>query len=183
MELELYKLEVKSGMQKAIEKYEDNLHKVSTGRANPKILEHLNVDYFDSMTPINQLASISVPEYNQLLIKPFDPITVKNIVAVINSASLGFQAVDEGSQIRITFPELTTERRKFMVKSLSKYTEQARIQIRQTRKEINQMIKVDEDLSEDNERFYLEEIQNLTNEFNKKIDIITKEKEKDIMTI
>ncbi len=183
MELELYKMEAKDEMDKAIESYAKNLHKVSTGRANPNVLEPIKVDYFDTLTPINQLAAISVPEYNQLLIKPFDPQTVKEIVGAINSASLGFSGVNEGHQIRITFPELTTERRREMVKSLSGYTEQSKIKVRHARQEANKLIKKDEELSEDDERYYLDEIQKITDKFIRKIDDMTKDKEKDLMSL
>ncbi len=183
MGIELYKSEAKDGMKLAVEQYKHNLNKVSTGRANPQLLDSIQIDYFETMTPINQLSAISVPEYNQLLVKPFDGAIVKDILAAINVSSIGCQGVDEGHQIRITFPELTTERRKEMVKSLSTYTEQAKVKIRQSRQDVNKLIKSDDELSEDEQHSFLEEIQSLTNKFTEEIDAITKEKEKELMSI
>ena len=183
MELDLYKLEAIEKMEEAISSYKNNLRKISAGRANPGILDGIKVDYYETLTPINELANITVPEARQLLIKPYDMSINKDIVSVINNSRLGVQAVDEGEKTRITFPELTTERRNELVKSLAKYTEQSKIAVRAARADANKRIKVDEELSEDEERSYLEAIQKLTDEHVSKIDLITKEKEKDLITI
>ncbi len=183
MELDLYLMEAEEGMKIAVENYEVNISRISAGRANPMILNSVKMDYYGVSTPINQLASISVPEPRQLLIKPFEVNITKDIVAVINSASLGLNAVDEGHQARITFPELTTERRKQLVKNLSEFTEQSKIGVRAARQEANKLIKKDEELSEDDERNYLDEIQKLTNSFISKIDELTKTKTSELMTI
>ena len=183
MEIELYKMDAEEQMQKAISSYEGNITKISTGRANPAILNSVKVIYYDAPTPINELANISVPEPRQLLIKPFDLSINKDIASSINNSNLGVQGVDEGDKVRISFPELTTERRKELVKSLSKYTEQAKVLIRSARQDANKSIKSDEELSEDLERNFLDEIQNLTNIYISKVDELTKTKEKDLMTI
>ena len=183
MELELYKMEAKDGMQEAISSYQVNLNKISAGRANPQLLNSVKVDYYETLTPLNELASISVPEPRQLLVKPFDMNINKDIVSAINSASLGVQAVNEGHQARITIPDLTQERRRELVKSLTQYTEQARVKVRQARQDANKMIKADEELTEDDERIYLDAIQKLTDEHINIINEMTKEKEKDLMTI
>ncbi len=183
MEFELYEMEAKDLMKKSIEQYRSNLTKISVGRANPVILESVVVDYFDTPTPLVQIASISVPDPKQLLIKPFDMSINKDIVTAINKASLGITAVDEGDKTRITMPDITTERRKDLVKSLSKYTEQAKILIRSARQDANKNIKSDDELSEDDEKTYLNEIQNLTNKFTSEVDSLTKEKEAALMTI
>ena len=183
MELELYKLDAEENMQKALSSYKNNLTKISAGRANPAILESVQVNYYEVMTPINQIASISVPEAKQLLIKPFDISTTKEIVNAINKASLGVNAIDEGDKARINFPEITTERRKDLVKSLSNYTEQAKIQVRSARQNANKQIKLDKELSEDDQRFYQDEIQKLTDKYIVSIDKVTKNKESDLMTI
>ena len=183
MELELYKMEAKDGMQEAISSYQVNLNKISAGRANPQLLNSVKVDYYETLTPLNELASISVPEPRQLLVKPFDMNINKDIVSAINSASLGVQAVNEGHQARITIPALTQERRRELVKSLTQYTEQARVKVRQARQDANKMIKADEELTEDDERIYLDAIQKLTDEHINIINEMTKEKEKDLMTI
>ncbi|CAM9102969.1 ribosome recycling factor [Mycoplasma marinum] len=183
MELDLYLMEAEEGMQKAIDNYKINMSKISTGRANPMILNSIKIEYYGTLTPINQLSSISVPEPRQLLIKPFEQNINKDIVSVINSSSLGVNAIDEGHQARINFPELTTDRRRQYVKQLSEYTEQSKISVRSARQEANKMIKKDEELSEDDIRHYLEEIQKLTNSYISKVDLATKEKTTELMTI
>lgn len=183
MELELYKMDAEDKMEHSVSSYQSNISKISTGRANPAILDSVKVVYYETPTPINEIASISVPEPRQLLIKPFDMSINKDIVSAINNSNLGVQAVDEGEKTRISFPELTTERRRELVKSLSKYTEQAKISIRSARADANKGIKADDELSEDVEREYLESIQQLTNTYITKIDELTKAKEKDLMTI
>lgn len=183
MELELYKMEAKDEMKNAIESYQLNLNKISTGRANPQVLNGIKVSYYETPTPLNEIASISVPEPRQLLIKPFDQSVNRDIVSAINQASLGLNAVDEGHQARITIPDLTQERRRDLVKSLAQYTEQAKVKVRQARQEANKMIKADDELSEDDERYYLEEIQKLTDEFINNVNEITKNKEKELMAM
>ena len=183
MEYELYELEAQDKMEQALEGYRANLSKISAGRANPQLLSSVKVVYYETLTPLVEIAAISVPEPRQLLIKPFDRSVNKDIVSAINKASLGVNAVDEGDKARITIPEVTTQRRKELVKSLAKYTEQARVQVRNARQEANKAIKADEELSEDAEKAYLEEIQKLTNKFTAKVDEMTKAKEKDLMTI
>lgn len=183
MEYELYELEAQDKMEQALEGYRANLSKISAGRANPQLLSSVKVIYYETLTPLVEIAAISVPEPRQLLIKPFDRSVNKDIVSAINKASLGVNAVDEGDKARITIPEVTTQRRKELVKSLAKYTEQARVQVRNARQEANKAIKADEELSEDAEKAYLEEIQKLTNKFTAKVDEMTKAKEKDLMTI
>uniref|UniRef100_A0A2C9KTL5 Ribosome-recycling factor, mitochondrial n=1 Tax=Biomphalaria glabrata TaxID=6526 RepID=A0A2C9KTL5_BIOGL len=128
-------MEAIDGFEKAIEGYKHNLNKITTGRANPAVLNGVRVMYYDTLTPLVEMATVSTPEPRQLLIKPFDLGSVKDVTAAINSASLGLNAVNEGNQIRITLPDLTTERRKEMVKSLATYTEQARVQIRLVRQD------------------------------------------------
>ena len=183
MEYELYELEAQDKMEQAIESYRSNLSKISAGRANPQLLSSIKVIYYETLTPLVEIAAISVPEPRQLLIKPFDRSVNKDIVSAINKASLGVNAVDEGDKARITIPEVTTQRRKELVKSLAKFTEQGKIQVRNARQEANKAIKADDELSEDVEKSYLEEIQKLTNKFTTKVDEMTKAKEKDLMTI
>lgn len=179
----MYELEALDGFEKTIESYRHNLNKISTGRANPALLNGVKVMYYDVLTPLVEIASVTVPEARQLLIKPFDISSTKEIAAAINSASLGLNAVNEGVQLRITLPDLTTERRREMVKSLSNYTEQARIQVRSVRQDINKMIKADEELTEDEEKNFLDNIQKQVDKYNDLIEEITKEKETDLMKI
>ena len=182
MELDLYILKAEEQMQKEIDNFQRNIAKISTGRANPQVLDDIKIMYFDNLTPINQLASITVPEARQLLIKPYDPKLNKEIIGVINSANLGFNAQDEGDKTRIIFPQMTLERRKELVKSLSQYTEQAKVQIRMIRQELNKEIKKEE-LSKDEEKNHHDEIQKITDTFVEKVNALVKEKEKDLLTI
>lgn len=183
MEFDLYEMEAIEGMEKVIENYRNNLVKISIGRANPALLNSVRVLYYETLTPINEMASIVSPEARQLLIKPFDLSSLKEIVAAINSSSLGINAVNEGAQARITLPEPTTERRRELVKQFGHYTEQARIGIRSIRQDVNKAIKSDEELAEDDEKKYLEDIQKIVDKFNKLIDEIAHEKEAELMTI
>lgn len=182
MELELIQMDAEDKMQHALSTYSSNISKISTGRANPTILDSIKVVYYETLTPINEIASITVPEPRQLLIKPYDMSVNSDIAGAINKTDISIHAVDEGDKVRMTFPELTTERRRELVKSLAKYTEQAKVSVRVARQEANKHLKALE-LPEDDERTELEEIQKLTDKFIAKVDEITKAKEKDLMTI
>ncbi|ADE20011.1 ribosome recycling factor [Mycoplasma crocodyli] len=183
MELDLYLLEIEDAAQKAINHYKFELSKMSTGRANPQIIKGIRVTYYDTPTPLEELSNISVPEPQQLLIKPYDISSVRDIVKALTNANLGILPVDEGHQIRMTFPTLTTERRKEIVKSLSKYTEAAKVTIRNARQDVNKSIKNDEELSEDIEKRYLEAIQKEVDKYTEIINDLTKEKENDLMKL
>ncbi|MHA0272955.1 ribosome recycling factor [Mycoplasma sp. 48589B] len=181
MELEMYLLELEEKCDKAISHYRFELSKISTGRANPQIIKGVRVNYYDTLTPLEELANISVPEPQQLLIKPYDITSVKEIAKALEKANLGILPVDEGSQIRLTFPTLTTERRKEMTKSLAKLTENAKVGVRNARQDINKAIKADEELSEDVQKNYLDRIQKEVDKEIAKIDAITKEKQDELM--
>ena len=183
MEWELLQLEIEDAMQTSLESYKSNIAKIQAGRANPTILNSVKMDYYGTSTPINQIVAISVPEPRQLLVKPFDRSINKDLTAAINAAQLGLQVSDEGDKVRITFPELTTERRKDLVKQFSKYTEQSKVKIRQARQQANKTIKGDEDTSDDQKDIYYDEIQKLTDKFIAEVDQLAKAKETDLMTI
>lgn len=182
MDVEMIQLTAEDQMQEAVKNYQMNISKISAGRANPNILDHIKIDYFDTLTPLNQIAHISVPEPRQLLIKPYDSSLTKSIIGVINSSSLGIHASDEGDKARITFPELTSERRRELVKSLGQFTEQARVKIRNARQEANKQLKA-LDLPEDQDKREHEEIQKLTDKYILNIETETKKKESDLMTM
>ncbi|WP_029513291.1 ribosome recycling factor [Mycoplasmopsis primatum] len=183
MDLDLYILQLEEESEKAINHLTFELSKISTGRANPQIIKGVKVNYYDSLTPLEELASISVPEPQQLLIKPFDISSVKDVIKGITNASLGINPVDEGSQIRITFPPLTTERRKELTKNLSKHSENAKVGIRNARQNINKAIKSNEELSEDDQKHFLNEVQKVVDKKIAIVDEIVNKKEKEIMTI
>lgn len=179
---EFGKLELEEKMQIIIKQYELNLAKINVGRANPKILDFVHVNYYGTSTIVSQLANISVPEPQQLLIKPYDKSLNKAIVDAINKSSLNLYCIDEGDKGRIKLPYITQDKRKELVKSLGQYTERAKINIRLARQETNRLIKSSKE-PEDEEKKMLNQIQDLTNSFILKVDQITKNKEKELMTI
>ncbi|WP_027334586.1 ribosome recycling factor [Mycoplasmopsis felifaucium] len=183
MEFDIYLLEFEEETEKVLNHYVFELSKISTGRANPQLIKGLKVMYYDTLTPLEELANISVPEAQQLLIKPFDQTCVRDIIKAITNASLGVNPVDEGSQIRITFPPLTTERKRELVKGLSKHTEVAKVGVRNVRQNINKSIKSDDELSEDVQKRYLDDIQKLVDKKIIHIDDLEAKKEKDILAV
>ncbi|MEA4191379.1 MULTISPECIES: ribosome recycling factor [unclassified Mycoplasma] len=181
MELDIYLLDFAEKAEKALSHYRFELSKISTGRANPQLIKGIRVNYYDTLTPLEELSNISVPEPQQLLIKPYDITSVKEINKALEKANLGVMPIDEGSQIRLNFPPLTTEKRKEMVKSLSKLTENAKVGVRNARQDVNKAIKADEELSEDEQKRYLDVIQKEVDKEISKIDKITSEKQEELM--
>ncbi len=172
-----------SRMQHAIENLESNLRTIRTGRANSQILDRVEVDYYGAPTPINQMASIQVVEGTQLVIKPYDRSIIKNIAAAIQAANLGLNPQAEGDIIRIQVPSLTEDRRKELAKEAHKYGEEAKVAIRNIRRDANDAIKKDKELREDEEKAALEDSQKLTDKFSKKIDEIIENKQADILSV
>ena len=170
-------------MNKSIDALEANLVKVRTGRANPQILNGVEVDYYGSPTPLNQIASISVQEGKTLCIKPYDASSLKEIEKAINLSDIGLPPVNDGTCIRITTPALTEETRKGFCKDISKMAEDAKVSIRNLRRDANEEVKKDKSLPEDQAKSLQEDIQKLTDKFVEKIDTISKAKEKEVMTI
>ncbi|QCZ36870.1 ribosome recycling factor [Mycoplasma nasistruthionis] len=181
MELDIYLLKLHEKAEKSISHYRFELSKISTGRANPQIIKGIKVNYYDVLTPLEELSNISVPEPQQLLIKPYDITTVKEINKALEKANLGIQPVDEGSQIRLTFPPLTTDRRKEMIKSLTKLTEAAKVGVRNARQDVNKEIKADEELSEDLQKNYLDRVQKEVDKLIAVVDETTKQKQDELM--
>ncbi|RIV16606.1 ribosome recycling factor [Mycoplasmopsis gallopavonis] len=181
MEFELFELEFEEKVEKALNHYRFELSKISTGRANPQLIKGIKVNYYDVMTPLEELVNISVPEPQQLLIKPYDITSIKEILKALDKANLGIQPVDEGNQVRLTFPPLTTDRRREMVKSIAKFTEAAKVGVRNARQDANKVIKASEELSEDVQKTYLDKIQKLVDKNIDKISELAKEKESELM--
>ncbi|MDX8046969.1 ribosome recycling factor [Gracilibacillus sp. S3-1-1] len=178
--------ETREKMDKTVKAYSKNLATVRAGRANPAILDSVQVEYYGALTPLNQLSSISVPEARLLVITPFDKSTVAEIEKSILKADLGLSPSNDGNVIRISIPPLTEERRKELVKVVGKYAEEAKVQIRNVRRDANDQLKKDEkngDLTEDDLRAYQDDVQTETDKFIKKIDELTKEKEQEIMEV
>jgi len=176
-------LDAQSKMNKTIDVLGQSLTTLRTGRASAAMLNGINVDYYGMPTPLNQIASITVPEPRQLLIKPYDKNDVKNIIAAINASDLGLNPINEGQLIRLNIPAMTEDRRREVSKQAHKYGEEAKVTIRNIRREYMDLVKLDEEMTEDYQKRVEEEIQKVTDEAVKKIDVIIAEKEKEIMSI
>lgn len=177
---------VKDKMAKAITAYSRELASIRAGRANASLLDRISVDYYGAPTPVNQLAGISVPEARLLVIQPYDKTSLGDIEKAILKSDLGLNPTSDGNIIRISIPALTEERRKELVKVVKKAAEEAKVVIRNVRRDGNDDLKKLEkagDITEDELRGYSEDIQKLTDENINKIDEMTKEKEKEILEV
>lgn len=174
--------DVENKMKGALSNLEKRFTTVRAGRANPSSLDGVMVDYYGSMTPLKSLATISVPEATQLLIKPFDRGCLGNIEKAIIAANLGFNPSNDGETIRIIIPALTEERRRELTKQVKAMAEEAKVSIRNIRHESNEKIEKME-LPEDEEKGMMKEVQDLVNEYNKNIDNLYKDKEQELMTV
>ena len=170
-------------MAKTVENLRATLVTLRTGRANPQMLNGLMIDYYGSPTPVNQVSSITVPEPRQLIIKPYDKNDVKAIVTAINASDLGINPINEGLQIRLIIPALTEERRRELTKQARKYGEEAKVAIRNIRREYVDLVKESDEMTEDYQKRVLDEIQKVTDEAIKNIDTVVVEKEKEMMQI
>ena len=169
-------------MQKAIENLEARLVNVRAGRANPAMLNGIVAEYYGVETPINALANITVPDARQLMVKPFDRNSLKNIEKAIAEANIGISPINNGECIFLTIPELNEEKRKEYVKQVKTIGEDAKVALRNIRQDANNDIKKSE-LSEDEEELMLDSIQELINKYNKVVDDKLKEKETELMQI
>ena len=176
-------LDMQDKMNKSIESLKQNLTSLRTGKATPAMLNGIEVDYYGTMTPINQMSSVSVPEPRQLLIKPYDKNDIKSILAAINKSDLGINPINEGLQIRLMIPVLTEERRRELTKQARKYGEEAKVAVRNIRREYIDLIKEDEEMPEDYQKRVLDEIQKVTDESIKTVDQVVADKEKEMMSL
>ena len=169
-------------MMNSIETYENRLLSIRAGRANPAMLNGINAEAYGVMTPISQLANITVHDGKQLFVKPFDRGNLKNIEKAINEANLGINPTNNGETIILTVPDLTEETRRDYVKQAKGIAEDAKIALRNIRQDANTQVKNSE-FPEDEKDAYLEDIQELINKYNKKIEEILKVKENELMSI
>ena len=169
-------------MNKAIETLEAKFINIRAGRANPAMLNGIMVEYYGNPTPIQSVANITVPEAKELLIKPYDKSSLKDIERAINEANLGISPVNNGEVIILTVPDLTEEKRKDYVKMAKATAEEAKVALRNIRQDGNNKVKKEE-LPEDEEKNILEDIQELINKYNKIVDEKLAEKEKELMAI
>lgn len=170
-------------MLKAIENLESNLKTIRTGRASSQILERVQVDYYGSMMPINQLSSIQVVEGTQLVVKPYDRSIIKSVGHAIQAANLGLNPQVEADVIRILVPQLTQERREQLAKDAQKYGEEAKVAIRNIRRNANDATKKNKELTEDDRKAELEDSQKLTDDYIKQVEQIVNEKKKEILNV
>lgn len=175
--------EIKNKMNKVIETLESRYTTIRAGRANPNILNGIMVEYYGTPTPIQSLATISVPEARVLSIKPFDKSSLKNMEKAIYEANLGIAPTNNGEVIMLTIPELTGETRREYVKQAMKMAEEAKIALRNVRQDENNKIKKDESLREDERDMCLDIVQEMIDKFNKIVDDKFKEKEKELTSI
>jgi ribosome recycling factor len=179
-------LETEEQMEHRMDTLKKDFSKVRTGRANPKMFQDVKVEYYGVLTPLSQVGNISVPEPTQLIVKPYDRSIVKAIEKAINAANLGVNPSNEGDQIRIVLPTLTTQRRQDLTKDVKKLGEEAKVAVRNNRRDGNDSLKKLEknhDISEDELKLYQEEIQELTDKYTNLIDELIEAKDIDIMSI
>jgi ribosome recycling factor len=178
--------QLKTRMDKAVEDFRRELGSVRTGRANVHMLDTIRVDYYGSEMPVNQIAQVHAPEAQLITVQPFDPSSLPGIEKAIRAADLGLNPMNDGKMIRIPVPPLTEERRREMVKHLNKVLEDHRTAIRNVRRDGNEAIKKalrDKKITEDEERRSHEEIQKLTDDEIKRMEEMSKSKEKEVMSV
>ncbi len=176
--------QTKTRMSKALDDLRLELASVRTGRASTALLEHLKVEYYGTPTPLNQVATLGVPDPAMLTVQPWDPSLLSTIEKVIRSSDLGLNPVNDGRLLKVPIPPLTEERRKELVKHLHKVLENHRTAVRNIRRDANEALKKllkDKKISEDDERRALDEIQKLTDDFMGKLDALGKSKEQEIL--
>lgn len=174
----------KDGMDKAIDRLKRELSRVRAGRANPALLDEIKVDSYGSLLPLKQVATVSVADARLLVVKPYDRSTIAAIEKAINNSQLGLNPNNDGVVVRVPIPPLTEERRKQLVKTVKDAGEEAKIAIRQVRREANELLKEaqkDGSLSEDDLKRRLEQIQKLTDGEIKSVDDTVAKKESEIM--
>lgn len=184
-EIQLQLDDTREKMQKAIMHLEEELLRVRAGKATTNILDGINVDYYGSMTPLNQVSNISTPDAKTIAVQPWEKSMVEPIEKAIMAANIGLTPVNNGELIRINIPPLTEERRISLVKQIKGMGENTKVSIRSTRREANEAFKQmkKDGLSEDQEKDAEVEVQKMTDHYSVKIDEVIEAKEKDIMTI
>lgn len=173
-------------MKKSVANLSKELASLRAGRANPSLLEKIQIDYYGAPTPLNQLAGISVPEARMLLIQPYDKSALDEIEKAILKSDLGLTPSNDGEVIRLTIPALTEERRTELVRLVKKYAEDNKVVIRNIRREINDELKKSEkdgEITEDELRRLTDDVQGLTDKYVAEIDNVAAEKEKEIMEV
>ena len=180
------KVGVKTKMQKSLDSLRSNLSKIRTGRAHTGILDHINVDYYGSLTSLGQVASVTLADSTTINIQPYEKTMIPIIEKVIRESDLGLNPATSGETIRIPMPPLTEERRRELIKVVKSEAENAKVSMRNIRREANDALKKlikDKEISEDDERRSQDEVQKNTDQFINEIDKLTELKEKDLLAI
>ena len=178
--------EYEERMKKQISSYESNTATVRVGRANPAVLDKIHADYYGTPTAINQMAEIKIPDARTILISPWESTSLKAIEKAINTSDLGINPVNDGKSIRLSFPPLTEDRRKELTKQVAKMGEEAKVQLRNIRRDANDKfkdMKKKSEMSEDEQKIAEKNIQDMLDKYIKEVDVVTVKKEKDIMEI
>ncbi|MEC5422662.1 ribosome recycling factor [Virgibacillus sp. C22-A2] len=175
--------QMREKMAQAVQAFSKSLATVRAGRANPNLLNNIYVDYYGASTPLNQIATVSAPEARMLLITLYDKTALTNVEKAIQKADLGLSPSNDGNVIRINIPALTEERRRDLVKVVGKYAEEARVQVRNIRREANDQLKKDSDLTEDELRSMQDVVQKETDNRIADIDQLAKDKEAEITEV
>ena len=176
----------KKRMEKSLDALNREYSAIRAGRANPNVLNNIVVDYYGTPTPLNQMAAISVPEPRLLTIQPWDASTLKEIEKAINTSEIGINPQNDGKVIRLAFPQLTEEHRKNLVKDVSKKAEEAKVAIRNIRRDAMddiKKLKKDNAITEDDQKDGEKELQKITDNYIKQIDEMGDKKEKEILSI
>ncbi len=177
---------VETKMTKTISVFQDNLNSVRAGRANPSLLDRIMIDYYGAATPLNQVANVSAPEPRMLVISPWDPTLIPVIEKAITSSELGINPSNDGKIIRLSIPMLTEERRRDLTKLVKKMAEEAKVAVRNERRNANEKLKKQEkngDLTKDDLKEGEEAVQKLTDTYSKKIDEMEKSKEIELLEV
>lgn len=173
-------------MQKALDTLDRDFKRLRTGRASITLVDGIRVDYYGTSTPLNQLATLTIPEPRTIMIQPWDTSIVGDVEKAILRSELGLTPISDGKIIRINIPPLTAERRRDLVKVIKKMAEENKVAVRNIRRDLNEMIKElkkEKEISEDDQFRAQEEIQTITDDFIKKIDAVYGNKEKEILEI
>lgn len=178
--------ETQEKMNRSVEVLKKDFASLRAGRATPALLDKIQADYYGALTPINQMANINVPEARLLVIQPWDKSTIPVIEKAILKSDLGLNPTNDGNVIRIGIPQLTEERRKELARVIRKKAEEARVSVRNVRRDVNDLIRnleKDGEISEDESKRHLDEVQKNTDKYVKKIDEVMEAKEKEIMEV
>lgn len=173
-------------MQKSMQNLDSEFNSIRAGRANPHVLDKIKVDYYGTPTPLQQVGNISIPDARTIVIQPWDASLLKAVTKAIQASDLGINPSNDGKVIRLVFPELTEEHRKSLVKDIKKKGENAKVAIRNIRRDANEALKKAEkakELTEDDRKVQEKDVQKMTDKFIKEVDAAVDKKSKEILTV